>query len=97
MDLERVVPLLLLLDPHQVLLRTLLQHLLVLGSREMGLLALDWKEDRWCSVVNGLTYPCSDLLEALQDRLEVLVPPEEVGQGALHRVEVGHGLVPLHG
>ena len=36
-----------------------------------------------------------DLLEALQDSLHVLVPPEEVGEGALHRVEVGNGLIAL--
>jgi len=39
----------------------------------------------------------TDLLEALQDALHVLVPPEEVGEGALHRVEVGDGRVPLGG
>lgn len=37
----------------------------------------------------------TDLLEALQDSLHVLIPPEKVGKGALHRVEVGNRLISL--
>lgn len=48
--------------------------------------------------MDGITYQSStDLLEALQDSLHVLKPPEKVGKGALHRVEVGNGLIPLCG
>lgn len=39
----------------------------------------------------------TDLLEALQDSLHVLIPPEKVGKGALHRVEVGNRLISLGG
>ena len=37
------------------------------------------------------------LLEPFQDALQVLVSPEQVGQGPFHRVEVGQGLLLLHG
>lgn len=35
------------------------------------------------------------LFEALEDSLHILVPPEEVREGALYRVEVSQGLLLL--
>lgn len=59
-----------------------------------------WTGSLWCIISSWsyfFFYSSTDLLEALQDALHVLVSPEEVGERALHRVEVGQGLVPLHG
>lgn len=60
----------------------------------------EWKHrERQVSPTTSETQPqcqsSTDLLEALQDSLHVLIPPEKVGKGALHRVEVGYRLIPL--
>lgn len=91
MDFKGLVSLLLLPDSHQVVLCTLFQHLLILDRVETT------SEDVVTASSCTLCYQVdTDLFITFQDFFHVLVPPEEIGEGALHRAEVGHRLVPLH-
>lgn len=94
MHFECLISLLFLFDAHQVVLCTLLQHVLILDSY---VYIIGHKYNAWGGKVGHsfINQSSTDLLETLQDSLHVLVPPEKVSEGAFDRVEVGDGLISL--